>query len=153
MGRDSVVGILIRTGWTVRESYPNAGKTFHTHPDRPWGPPTLLNNGYRVSSPGVKRLGSGVDQLAPRLKKSRAKPLLLHWDFVAYSRVKLSAQTLTRSIYEEGGKLPKFWQQLSTCLLLNPTIKTSNPVIFSKSSRPAKWLSQTASLRHYENIS
>jgi hypothetical protein len=27
---------------------------FRTHPDRPWGPPSLLYNGYRVTFPGVK---------------------------------------------------------------------------------------------------
>jgi hypothetical protein len=30
-------------------------------PHRPWGPPDLLYNGYRVSFPGVKRPGRGVD--------------------------------------------------------------------------------------------
>jgi len=69
VGRDSSVGIATRTGWTVRESYPEADETFHTRPDRPWGPPTLLYNGYRVSSPGVKRPGRGIDHLALRLKK------------------------------------------------------------------------------------
>ena len=24
------------------------GETFRTRPDRPWGPPNLLHNGYRV---------------------------------------------------------------------------------------------------------
>jgi hypothetical protein len=30
-------------------------------PDLPWGPPSLLYNRYRVSFPGVKRSGRGVD--------------------------------------------------------------------------------------------
>jgi hypothetical protein len=34
------------------------GEIFRTCPDRPWGPPSLLYNGYRVF-PGVKR-GQGV---------------------------------------------------------------------------------------------
>jgi hypothetical protein len=41
-------------------------------PDLPWGPPSLLYNGYRVSLPGVKRPRRGVNRpphLAPRLKK------------------------------------------------------------------------------------
>jgi hypothetical protein len=38
------------------------GEIFCTRPDRPWGPPGLLYNGYRVSFPGVKRPGRGVDQ-------------------------------------------------------------------------------------------
>jgi hypothetical protein len=29
--------------------------------DRPWGPPSLLYSGYRVSFPGVERPGCGVD--------------------------------------------------------------------------------------------
>jgi hypothetical protein len=37
------------------------GEIFRTCPDRPWGPPSLLYNGYRVSFPGVKRPGRGVD--------------------------------------------------------------------------------------------
>ena len=37
----------------------------HTRPDRPWGPPSLLYNGYRVFPRGVKRPGRGVDHLLP----------------------------------------------------------------------------------------
>ena len=33
---------------------------FRTCPDRPWGPPSLLQNGYRVF-PGVKRPGRDFD--------------------------------------------------------------------------------------------
>jgi len=39
---------------------PVGGKIFHTRSDRPWGPPSLLHNGFRVSFPGVKRPGRGV---------------------------------------------------------------------------------------------
>jgi hypothetical protein len=55
------------------------------HGDRPWGPPSLLYNGYRVSFPGVQRPGRGVNHppyLAPRLKKeysyTSTPPLGLH---------------------------------------------------------------------------
>jgi hypothetical protein len=44
---------------------------FRTRPNRPWGPPSLLYNGYRVSFPGVKRTGRRVEHpphLVPRLK-------------------------------------------------------------------------------------
>jgi hypothetical protein len=40
---------------------PDGGEIFRTRPDRTWGPPSLLYNGYRVSFPGVKRPGRGVD--------------------------------------------------------------------------------------------
>jgi hypothetical protein len=32
----------------VRGSNPGGGKIFRTRPDRPWGPPSLLYDGYRV---------------------------------------------------------------------------------------------------------
>jgi hypothetical protein len=37
------------------------GEIFRTCPDRPWGPPSLLHNGYRVSFPRVKRPGRDID--------------------------------------------------------------------------------------------
>ena len=40
------------------------GDTFSTHPDRPWGPPSLLYNGYRVI-PGGKAARRGVDHPSP----------------------------------------------------------------------------------------
>ena len=45
------------TNWTVRWSNPGGGEISCARPDRPWGPPSLLYNGYRVSFPGVKRCG------------------------------------------------------------------------------------------------
>jgi len=30
-------------GRTVWGSHPSGGKIFHTHPDWPWGPPSLLH--------------------------------------------------------------------------------------------------------------
>ena len=45
--------LRLATGWTVRGSNPGVGEIFRTRPDRPWGPPSLIYNGYRVL-PGVK---------------------------------------------------------------------------------------------------
>ena len=36
----------LTTGWTVRGSNPGGGEIFRTCPDRPWGPSSLLYNGY-----------------------------------------------------------------------------------------------------------
>jgi hypothetical protein len=36
---------------------PGGGQIFRTRPDRPWGPPSLLYNGYRVF-PGGKAAGA-----------------------------------------------------------------------------------------------
>jgi hypothetical protein len=41
------------------------GEIFRTCPDRPWGPPSLLYNGYRASFPAVVRPGRGVDHPPP----------------------------------------------------------------------------------------
>ena len=40
------------------------GRDFHTRPDRPWVPPSLLYNGYRVFT-GVKQPGRGVNHPPP----------------------------------------------------------------------------------------
>jgi hypothetical protein len=53
------------TGWTVQGSSAGGGENFCTRPDRPWGPPSLLNNRHLVSLQGVKRLGRGVDHPLP----------------------------------------------------------------------------------------
>jgi hypothetical protein len=58
-------------GLTVRGSNLSRDEIFRTRPDRPWGQPNLLYNGYWVI-PGVKRPGRGanhISHLAPRLKK------------------------------------------------------------------------------------
>ena len=64
------------------------GRRYSARPDRSWGPPSLLYNGYRVSLEG--RGGRGVG-LTPHLhlecrgpRKSRAIPLLTLSAFVAY---------------------------------------------------------------------
>jgi hypothetical protein len=41
------------------------GEIFHTCPDRPWGPPSLQYNGYRVFSGGKERPGLNADSSPP----------------------------------------------------------------------------------------
>jgi hypothetical protein len=41
------------------------GEIFRTCPDRPWGPPSLLYNGYRVFPGGKVRLGRAADHSPP----------------------------------------------------------------------------------------
>ena len=55
----------LATGWTVRESSPGGGEIFPTHPGGRWDPPSVLYNGYRVSFPGIKRPGHGVNHPPP----------------------------------------------------------------------------------------
>jgi hypothetical protein len=76
----------LATGWTVRGSNPSVGEIFCTCPDRPWGLPSLLYNGYRLIHEGRKRPGRDADPsplLMPRSKQSRAIPLLSLRAFVA----------------------------------------------------------------------
>jgi hypothetical protein len=49
-----VMGRVAQSGWTVRGSKKNTGggEIFRTRPDRHWGPPSLLYNGYRVFTGG-----------------------------------------------------------------------------------------------------
>ena len=78
-GRDSSVGIATRYGLDGPGiEFRWGGEAFRTRPDRPWGPPNLLYNGYRVF-PGIKRPGRVLTphpHLQCRsLKKCRAIPL------------------------------------------------------------------------------
>ena len=55
------------------------GRAFRSRPDRPWYPPSLLYNGYRVCYPTIKRPGGGVLTTHPNLRpsfKSRAISVL-----------------------------------------------------------------------------
>jgi hypothetical protein len=65
--RDSSVGIA--TGYRLdgRSSIPGRDKIFSSpqRPDRLWGPPSLLFNGYRGSFPGVKQPGPEADHSPP----------------------------------------------------------------------------------------
>ena len=63
--------ILCSTGSPVRGSKPGGSEIFRTRPERPWGPYSLLYNGYRVSFPGVKRPGRGVNH--PPLSRAEVK--------------------------------------------------------------------------------
>jgi hypothetical protein len=58
MGRDSVVGTATRYGLDSPGSNPGGGEILRIRPDRPWGPPSLLYDGYRVSFPGGKAAGA-----------------------------------------------------------------------------------------------
>jgi hypothetical protein len=48
VGRDSAVGIATRYELDGSGIKSSRGEIFRTRPDRPWGLPSLLYNGYRV---------------------------------------------------------------------------------------------------------
>ena len=83
----------LATCWTVRGSNHNGDEIFRTRPDRPWGPASLLYNGYRISLPELKRLGRGVNNtphLSPRLKKEYSYTYSPLCAFVESYRVKFT---------------------------------------------------------------
>ena len=49
------------------------GENFRTRPHRPYGPPSLSSNGYRIPLPGVRRLGRGVDHPTPSSAKVKGR--------------------------------------------------------------------------------
>jgi len=51
-------------GWTVWDRIP-VGTRFSARPDRPWGPPSLLYDGYRVYPEGKSRPGRAADHSPP----------------------------------------------------------------------------------------
>ena len=97
------------TGWKVGGSNPGGGEIFRTCPDRPWGPPSLLYNGYRVFPGGKERPRGGGDAdtsplLVPLSRKSRAVPLLPPWavgpvqSFSACTRVHFTFYCANRKV-------------------------------------------------------
>ena len=54
----------LTAGWTVRDRI-LVGTRFSVHPVRPWGPPSLLYNGYWVFPGGKARPGRAADQSPP----------------------------------------------------------------------------------------
>ena len=66
-GPGSSVGIA--TGYGLDgpgiESRWGGGEIFRICPDRPWGPPSLLYNGYRVFPEGKERPGRDADPSPP----------------------------------------------------------------------------------------
>jgi hypothetical protein len=76
VARDNAVGIATCYGLDSRGSNPGEGDIFLTRRDRSWGPPNLLYNGYRVSFPGVKIPGRGVNHPPPSSAevKERVEP-------------------------------------------------------------------------------
>ena len=56
-GQDSSVGIVTRYGLDGPGTNPGGGEIFRIHSDQPWGPLSLLYNGYR-DFPGGKAAGA-----------------------------------------------------------------------------------------------
>ena len=64
-GSGSSVDIATGYGLDGSGSNPGGDEIFRTCPDRPWGPPSLLYNRYRVFPGGKKRPGRDADHSPP----------------------------------------------------------------------------------------
>jgi len=71
--RDSSVHMRLTTDWKFQGSNPGEGDNFRTRPDRPWGPNSLLYNGYRVPFAGVEPPGRGVDHPPPSSAEAKER--------------------------------------------------------------------------------
>jgi len=65
MASGSVVGIATGYGLDGPGIESRWGEIFRTCPDRLWGPPSLLYNGYRVFPAGKERPGRDSDPSPP----------------------------------------------------------------------------------------
>jgi hypothetical protein len=64
----------LATGWTVRGLNPGGGKIFQTHPDQPWGPPSLSYTVGTMSFPGVgQQMGCVTDHPYPSSVKVKER--------------------------------------------------------------------------------
>ena len=63
----SSVGIATDYGLDGPGSNPGGDEIFLTSLDRPWGPPSLLYNGYRVFPGGKVRPGRAADHSPPSI--------------------------------------------------------------------------------------
>ena len=64
--------------WMVQGSNPSGGEIFHTHPEKPRGPPSLLYDGYWVF-PGCKAAGAwrGFDHSPPSSAEVKERAALV----------------------------------------------------------------------------
>ena len=67
MDRDPLVGIATGYGLDGPGIESPWGEIFRTCPDRPWGPPSLPYNAYRVFPGGKERPGRDVDPSPPSI--------------------------------------------------------------------------------------
>jgi len=78
-GLGSSVVIATDYGLDGPGSNPGGDEIYLTCPDRPWGPPSLLYNGYWVFPGGKDVTLTPHPLLVPRSRNSRAIPLLHLW--------------------------------------------------------------------------
>ena len=103
----------------VRRSKSGRGEIFHTRPDRPWGLPSLLYNGFRVPFKEIKRPGRGVNHpphLSPRLKKEWSYTSTLHLGLHGLFQGEICLLLKHKVMYELGINI-LFQNKFSGCFI------------------------------------
>jgi hypothetical protein len=88
-------------GLDGRGSNPGGGEIFRTCPDRPWGPPSLLYNGYRVFPGGKVRQGRDTDLSPPssgKVKNTLPKGFRGLWKGETYQMRKVHLNIKTQHL-------------------------------------------------------
>jgi hypothetical protein len=99
-----------------KKKIPVGGEIFRSRSDRPWDPPSLLYNGYRVSFPEVKRPGRGGDH--PPSSSARVKERV---ELYLYSPSGPSWPVLRRTLPFTAGRTTPITFALLLLLLVNYT--------------------------------
>jgi hypothetical protein len=142
VGRDSSFGIATRYGLDGPIFKSRWGASFfRTRPDRPWGLPSLLYSGYRVSFPGVKRPGRGVDhppsysaRVKERVELFLYSPSGPSWPVVGrpLPLPLIKTADLLRFLYHLSGSPPFliFWNVWPILTKLNINVLSEQPHTF-----------------------
>ena len=90
-GPGSSVGIATGYGVDGPGIESRWSEIFRTCPDRPWGPTSLLYNGYRVFPGGKKRSGRDTDPSPPSIATGHERvELYLYYPYGPYGLYKVS---------------------------------------------------------------
>jgi hypothetical protein len=102
-------------GWTVQGLNPGGGEIFRNCPDRPWGQPSLLYNGYRVFSGGKERPGRDANPSPPS-----SAVVIKEYSYTSTPPMGRTACTEPQCLYSRAIPLLPLWavrpvQSLSGC--------------------------------------
>jgi hypothetical protein len=86
VGRNSSVGTATRYGPDGPGIESSLGDIFLIRPDWPWGPPSLLYSGYRVSFPGLKHPVHFFNYSPPSSAEVKERVELYHYSLSGPSR-------------------------------------------------------------------
>jgi hypothetical protein len=98
------------TGWMVRELNPSCGEIIRTCPDWSWGPPSLLDNGYRVFPRGKEQLGRDADLSPPS-----SAVIMKGWGYTSTPPVSHMACTEPHCLYKGALYLYLYLKCLVRC--------------------------------------